>query len=189
MANVKFQNGPWIGGWIIGLAMGVAAFAALKIVGGFDYMPAAYLGGVVGVLAGAVMGLPPGSISGGAAAEAGLADRVAAAAPAVAAAPAALMSTPSKAGPTRYDAPRGGKADNLQEIEGIGLTMEKLLNSLGFWHFDQLAGWGDADVAWVDENLKGFKGRVTRDKWVPQARIIMAEGLERFRERAKRNDY
>ena len=31
-------------------------------------------------------------------------------------------------------------------------------------------------VAWVDENLEGFKGRVTRDKWVVQAKILAAGG-------------
>lgn len=63
MAEVRFENAPSLGGWAMGIAMGVAAFAALKVVGGFDYMPAAFLGGVVGVLAGAVMGLPPGKPS------------------------------------------------------------------------------------------------------------------------------
>ena len=83
----------------------------------------------------------------------------------------------------------GGKADDLKEIEGIGPAMEKLANELGFYHFDQIANWSEADVAWVDANLKGFKGRVTRDKWVAQARIIVGEGLEVFRQRAKTNEY
>jgi NADH-quinone oxidoreductase subunit E len=67
--------------------------------------------------------------------------------------------------------------------------MEKLVNEMGFFHFDQIAHWSEADVAWVDANLKGFKGRVTRDRWVAQARIIVNEGLEAFRERAKTNSY
>ena len=41
----------------------------------------------------------------------------------------------------------------------------------------------------MDGNLKGFKGRVTRDKWVAQAKIIVEQGLEVFLERAKTNDY
>ncbi len=93
------------------------------------------------------------------------------------------------AGPVRLTAPRNGKADDLKEIEGIGPAMEKLLNSLGFYHFDQIATWSDADVALVDAEMKTFKGRITRDKWVSQARIIVTEGLEAFRERAKTNTY
>jgi predicted flap endonuclease-1-like 5' DNA nuclease len=92
-------------------------------------------------------------------------------------------------GPERLKAPRKGKADDLKEIEGIGPAMEKLVNSLGFYHFEQIAKWSDADVAIVDAEMTNFKGRITRDKWVAQAKIIVAEGLEAFRERAKTNNY
>ncbi len=97
-------------------------------------------------------------------------------------------ATPARR-PEALSAPRGGKPDDLQEIEGIGPAMERLCHELGFYHFDQIAGWTAEEVAWVDQNLKGFKGRVTRDKWVAQARIIVTEGLEAFRRRAKTNDY
>jgi predicted flap endonuclease-1-like 5' DNA nuclease len=93
------------------------------------------------------------------------------------------------AGPERLKGPRKGKADDLKEIEGIGPALEKLLNSLGFYHFDQIASWSEADVALVDAEMDKFKGRITRDKWVAQAKIIVSEGLEAFRERAKTNDY
>jgi predicted flap endonuclease-1-like 5' DNA nuclease len=92
-------------------------------------------------------------------------------------------------GLVRLKAPRKGKADDLQEIEGIGPALEKLVNSLGFYHFDQIAGWTEADIATVDAEMKTFKGRITRDKWVEQAKIIVTEGLEAFRERARTNDY
>lgn len=93
------------------------------------------------------------------------------------------------AGLERLTAPRGGKADDLKEIEGIGPALEKTVNALGFYHFDQIAGWTEADVALVDAEMNTFKGRITRDKWVAQARIIVSDGLEAFRERAKTNDY
>ena len=91
--------------------------------------------------------------------------------------------------PKGLKAPRKGQADDLKLIEGIGPVMERLCHELGFFHFDQIANWGADEVAWVDENLKGFKGRVTRDKWVAQAKIIVSEGLEAFRIRAKTNNY
>ena len=74
-------------------------------------------------------------------------------------------------------------------IEGIGPALEKLVNSLGFFHFDQIASWSDSDVALVDAEMKTFKGRIARDKWVAQAKIIVTEGLEAFHERAKTNNY
>ena len=55
---------------------------------------------------------------------------------------------------------------------GVGPVLEKLLHKLGFYHFDQVAGWTASEIAWVDENLEGFKGRVTRDSWVAQAKEL-----------------
>ena len=91
--------------------------------------------------------------------------------------------------PTGLWAARGGVADKLQTIEGIGPVLERMCHDLGIYHFDQIAGWGGAEVAWMDGNLKGFKGRVTRDKWVAQARLIGDVGIAAFRARAKTNDY
>ncbi|MDQ1849198.1 NADH-quinone oxidoreductase subunit E [Gemmobacter fulvus] len=91
--------------------------------------------------------------------------------------------------PAGLSAARNGTPDTLQVIEGIGPKLEALCHELGFFHFDQIASWGPAEIAWMDANLKGFKGRVTRDKWVAQARIIIEHGLEEFQRRAKTNDY
>ena len=76
--------------------------------------------------------------------------------------------------PEGLTAARGGKADDLKLVKGIGPALEKLCNRLGFYHFDQLAKWTAEEIAWVDENLEGFKGRVTRDNWVAQARDLAA---------------
>jgi NADH-quinone oxidoreductase subunit E len=91
--------------------------------------------------------------------------------------------------PKGLTAARGGLGDDLQTIEGIGPALEKLCHSMGFFHFDQIAAWGEAEVAWMDANLKGFKGRVTRDKWVRQAGLIGEVGVQEFLRRAKTNDY
>ena len=50
------------------------------------------------------------------------------------------------------------------------------MHKLGFYHFDQIAAWSAAEIAWVDDNLEGFKGRVTRDRWVAQAKMIWPRG-------------
>ena len=50
----------------------------------------------------------------------------------------------------------------------------------------QSAAENDASLlAWVDENLEGFKGRVSRDKWVEQARVLAAGGQTEFSKRAE----
>jgi predicted flap endonuclease-1-like 5' DNA nuclease len=87
----------------------------------------------------------------------------------------ASQTTIEGARPAALTGPRGGTADDLKRIKGIGAKLEILCNQLGFYHFDQIAAWSDREVAWVDANLKGFKGRVTREKWVEQATILAAE--------------
>jgi predicted flap endonuclease-1-like 5' DNA nuclease len=213
MPKAESVNTPWLGGWIIGAAAGLVAFGALIAVGEFNFSPAAAIGIVVALLVGLILGMPwdaGDSSARTAAAVIPVAEAPRAAAPAAPEAtpaafvsepapfvstPAAFVSAPvpaavaSSDGPERLTAPRGGKADNLKEIEGIGPAMEKLVNDMGFYHFEQIASWTESDVAWVDANMTSFKGRITRDKWVSQARIIVTEGLEAFRIRAKTNNY
>ncbi len=100
---------------------------------------------------------------------------VAKAKPAANEAPAAAEpAAGTKAKPKGLSAAREGKADDLKLVKGIGPKLEILCNKLGFYHFDQIANWTASEIAWVDENLEGFKGRVTRDEWVVQARDLAA---------------
>ncbi|SLN15389.1 NADH-quinone oxidoreductase chain 2 [Roseovarius gaetbuli] len=88
--------------------------------------------------------------------------------------------------PKMMKAPRKSGADDLKMIKGVGPKLEKLLNDMGFYHFDQVAKWTEDEVSWVDQNLEGFKGRVSRDTWVEQAKLL-AEGKEtEFSARAKK---
>ena len=100
---------------------------------------------------------------------------------------AAKSTTGTAAGkkPRTMKAPRKSGADDLKLIKGVGPKMEKLCNALGFWHFDQIAKWTGDEVAWVDQNLEGFKGRVSRDEWVAQAKILASGGETEFSSRAK----
>lgn len=87
--------------------------------------------------------------------------------------------------PTTLSAAREGGADDLKQIKGVGPKMEGLLNSLGFFHFDQVGSWSDQEVAWVDANLEGFKGRVSRDSWVDQAKVLASGGETEFSKRVE----
>ena len=78
--------------------------------------------------------------------------------------------------PRSLAGPRQGQADDLERIKGVGPKLGALLNRLGFYHFDQIANWTEAELAWVDDNLEGFKGRATRENWVAQARAFAADG-------------
>jgi len=87
--------------------------------------------------------------------------------------------------PAALETARDGNRDDLKLIKGVGPKLEALLNRLGFYHFDQIAGWNSGEVAWVDQNLEGFKGRVSRDSWVDQAKTLAEGGETEFSQRAK----
>jgi predicted flap endonuclease-1-like 5' DNA nuclease len=78
--------------------------------------------------------------------------------------------------PKGISAARGGKADNLQRISGIGPKNEKILQGLGFFHFDQIAAWTTKEIDWVEDHLR-FGGRISREEWTKQARLL-ADGKE-----------
>ncbi|EDZ43167.1 NADH:ubiquinone oxidoreductase 41 kd complex i subunit [Rhodobacteraceae bacterium HTCC2083] len=85
--------------------------------------------------------------------------------------------------PATLAAAREGGADDLKRIKGIGPKLEKLCNTMGFFHFDQIAAWTPDEMAWVNANLEGFKGRATRDKWIDQAKLLAAGKETEFSKR------
>lgn len=202
MKRVENLNAPSLNGWIIAAGLGVIAFVVAKVVGGFDYTTSGFFAALVTTAAGLVMGMPWGAKDRIAKPEVADVAHHAPVAPVAAAAVAeaapepapvaAVEVAPAAEGeqkPAGLAGPRGGKADDLKVIEGVGPAMEKLLHEHGIYHLDQIAGWGPAEVAWMDGNLKGFKGRVSRDKWVAQAKLIGEVGMAEFLRRAKTNDY
>lgn len=72
------------------------------------------------------------------------------------------------------DEARGGKADDLKKISGVGPKLEGLLHENGVFHFDQIAAWGPAEIAYMDDKLS-FKGRIERDGWIDQAKQFASE--------------
>lgn len=96
---------------------------------------------------------------------------------AAAAMPAASTGKPAR--PKGMAGARGGKADNLQVISGVGPKLEKTLHSLGFFHYDQIANWTGDEVEWVDEHLR-FKGRIEREEWIPQCKLLAEGDMDKF---------
>lgn len=65
-----------------------------------------------------------------------------------------------------------GAADNLLLLKGVGPKLNTLLGTLEISRFDQIAAWGKAEIAKVDEHLGAFKGRIERDAWIEQAGLL-----------------
>lgn len=66
-------------------------------------------------------------------------------------------------------------ADDLSRISGVGPVLVGKLNGLGITTFAQVAAFTDEDIERIDGELN-FKGRITRDNWVEQAKAFLEEG-------------
>lgn len=77
--------------------------------------------------------------------------------------------------PATLDAPRDGGADPLGAIEGVGPALEKKLNRMGIYHFDQIAALSKPEQAWLGTAL-GFPGRVEREDWPDKAAKLQKSG-------------
>ena len=75
-----------------------------------------------------------------------------------------------------------GDKDDLKRIRGVGVLIEKKLNSLGISHYEQIANWTDADIERISRILD-FKGRIERESWIEQARILATGGQTEFSRR------
>lgn len=79
--------------------------------------------------------------------------------------------------PLALEGPVNGEGDDLTAIGGIGPKIEKVLNELGIYHYDQIAEWSPENIEWVDEHL-AFQGRIEREQWVQQASSLAGEPAE-----------
>ena len=92
--------------------------------------------------------------------------------------------------------------DDLQVIKGIGPFIEEKLNALGITTYRQIANMTAKLEDQVNEAIEFFPGRVKRDQWVAQAKILLgedakldekalkeAEELERIAQKAETIDF
>ena len=77
--------------------------------------------------------------------------------------------------------------DDLKRIRGIGVLIEKKLNSMGITGYEEIANWSSVDIDRVSQVLD-FKGRIERENWVEQARILAVGGQTEFSRRSDRGE-
>jgi predicted flap endonuclease-1-like 5' DNA nuclease len=99
---------------------------------------------------------------------------------------AGLRSVRSEA--LRGDMPSSSdRADDLKRIRGIGVLIEKRLNALGITSYEQVANWTKTDIDIISSQLD-FRGRIERENWIEQARILASGGQTEFSRRVDRGD-
>lgn len=76
------------------------------------------------------------------------------------------------AAPVPVDLPDG--VDDLSRIKGLGPKLVEQLSALGVTRLAQIAAWDDAEIDRIDAQLGRFQGRIRRDDWPAQARLLAA---------------
>jgi predicted flap endonuclease-1-like 5' DNA nuclease len=101
------------------------------------------------------------------------------AAPAPAAKPKAVAKP--KAAPKAKPVPaKPSIPDDLALLKGVGPKLVAQLKTLGITSFEQVGSWSTSDIAEIDSKLGVFAGRITRDNWVDQAKLLVAGDIAGF---------
>lgn len=77
--------------------------------------------------------------------------------------------------------------DDLKKIKGIGKVYEERLNEIGIFTFAQIAKLGHNGIESI-ESLTGFPGRIEREDWVGQAKLLNEGGNTEFSDRVESGD-
>lgn len=80
-------------------------------------------------------------------------------------------------------APVEQEESELLRIKGLGPKLVDQLRSLGVTRLEQVAAWDDAEIDRIDAQLGRFQGRIRRDDWPMQARLLAADDIGGYEER------
>jgi predicted flap endonuclease-1-like 5' DNA nuclease len=70
--------------------------------------------------------------------------------------------------------PASEGSDDLTRIKGLGPKIAEQLAGLGVTTFAQIAAWDEAEIDRIDAQLGRFQGRIRRDDWPAQAKLLAA---------------
>ncbi|MDF0488237.1 hypothetical protein PX554_08860 [Sphingomonas sp. H39-1-10] len=90
--------------------------------------------------------------------------------PARGAAPEPAPAAPPALAPASTSA--GGS--DLTQLKGLGPKLAATLAELGYTRVDQIADLTPAEAEALDARLGAFQGRMARDRWIEQARLLVA---------------
>jgi predicted flap endonuclease-1-like 5' DNA nuclease len=70
-----------------------------------------------------------------------------------------------------------GNKDDLQAIKGLDAGLEERLNLIGISTFDQISKLTDELADELNEAIEHFPGRIRRQGWIQQAKVILEDDL------------
>ena len=72
---------------------------------------------------------------------------------------------------------------DLTRIKGLGPKLVEQLRALGVTSLAQIAAWDEAEIDRIDPQLGRFQGRIRRDQWPEQARLLVGDDQGAYEER------
>ena len=81
---------------------------------------------------------------------------------------------PSPATPVATAAASDGGALALTTVKGLGPKVAAMLAERGITRVDQLAALSPDEASALDLQLGAFTGRMARDRWIEQAKLLAA---------------
>lgn len=76
-----------------------------------------------------------------------------------------------------------GPPDDLTRIKGLGPKAAGVLNGIGVTTYAQLAALTPGQVGQVDSEMGNLAGRIHRDQWLEQARLLATGDIPGFEEK------
>ena len=73
--------------------------------------------------------------------------------------------------------------DDLTRLKGVGPKLAARLRELGIATIAEIAAWDDAEIERIDTQLGRFQGRIRRDAWPEQARLLAAGDMAAYESR------
>ena len=101
--------------------------------------------------------------------------------------PASVKAATAKPKAPKAKPVAAGVPDNLKEIKGVGPAIEAKLNAAGINSFTQIAAWTKKEQVEFAEQLS-FAGRIEREEWVRQAKVLAKGGATEFSKRVAKGE-
>ncbi|NJL74144.1 MAG: hypothetical protein HC892_02980 [Saprospiraceae bacterium] len=78
----------------------------------------------------------------------------------------------------RIETPPTIEKDDLTLISGVGPFIEKKLNEIGIYTYEQISNWDMATIDTITKQIEFFPGRIQQDNWVGQAAKLQKIKIE-----------
>ena len=82
----------------------------------------------------------------------------------------AAAKSAEKSAPVPASSKKAAAGDDLKSLNGVGPALETKLIEAGVTSFAQIAGWSEADMDTLEEQIPGLKAKAEKGEWIKDAK-------------------